>query len=165
MLLLCVVTTFLDTIKNCNFQKRKSKRKVLLKAFKDNLFTRVKKLNRETNILSFTNFKRYKSKRLSNVNTNTIIRRYRRRRPTFTSYKLLLKLRGTTNRTSLQLACVARAPSQSRNFLISKKQLKRPILFNFTRKALPNAIVKAIRKNRRKTQLKTRQQTRPKTII
>ena len=164
MLLLCVVTTFLDTIKNYNFQKRKSKRKVLLKAFKDNLFTRVKKLNKETNILSFTNFKRYKSKRLSNVNVNTIIRRYRRKRPTFTSYKLLLKLRTTTNRTSLLLACVSRAPLQSQNFLISKKQLKRPILFNFTCKAFPNAIAKATRKNRWKTQLKTRQQTRPKTI-
>ena len=164
MLLLCVVTTFLDTIKNYNFQKRKSKRKVLLKAFKDNLFTRVKKLNKETNILSFTNFKRYKSKRLSNVNVNTLIRRYRRKRPTFTSYKLLLKLRTTTNRTSLLLACVSRAPLQSQNFLISKKQLKRPILFNFTCKAFPNAIAKATRKNRWKTQLKTRQQTRPKTI-
>ena len=164
MLLLCVVTTFLDTIKNYNFQKSKSKRKVLLKAFKDNLFTRVKKLNKETNILSFTNFKRYKSKRLSNVNVNTIIRRYRRKRPTFTSYKLLLKLRTTTNRTSLLLACVSRAPLQSQNFLISKKQLKRPILFNFTCKAFPNAIAKATRKNRWKTQLKTRQQTRPKTI-
>jgi len=164
LLLLCVVTTFLDTIKNYNFQKRKSKRKVLLKAFKDNLFTRVKKLNKETNILSFTNFKRYKSKRLSNVNVNTIIRRYRRKRPTFTSYKLLLKLRTTTNRTSLLLACVSRAPLQSQNFLISKKQLKRPILFNFTCKAFPNAIAKATRKNRWKTQLKTRQQTRPKTI-
>ena len=163
-MLLCVVTTFLDTIKNYNFQKRKSKRKVLLKAFKDNLFTRVKKLNKETNILSFTNFKRYKSKRLSNVNVNTIIRRYRRKRPTFTSYKLLLKLRTTTNRTSLLLACVSRAPLQSQNFLISKKQLKRPILFNFTCKAFPNAIAKATRKNRWKTQLKTRQQTRPKTI-
>ena len=163
-MLLCVVTTFLDTIKNYNFQKRKSKRKVLLKAFKDNLFTRVKKLNKETNILSFTNFKRYKSKRLSNVNVNTIIRRYRRKRPTFTSYKLLLKLRTTTNRTSLLLACVSRAPLQSQSFLISKKQLKRPILFNFTCKALPNAIAKATRKNRWKTQLKTRQQTRPKTI-
>jgi len=136
----------------------------LLKAFKDNLFTRVKKLNKETNILSFTNFKRYKSKRLSNVNVNTIIRRYRRKRPTFTSYKLLLKLRTTTNRTSLLLACVSRAPLQSQNFLISKKQLKRPILFNFTCKAFPNAIAKATRKNRWKTQLKTRQQTRPKTI-
>ena len=163
-MLLCVVTTFLDTIKNYNFQKSKSKRKVLLKAFKDNLFTRVKKLNKETNILSFTNFKRYKSKRLSNVNVNTIIRRYRRKRPTFTSYKLLLKLRTTTNRTSLLLACVSRAPLQSQNFLISKKQLKRPILFNFTCKAFPNAIAKATRKNRWKTQLKTRQQTRPKTI-
>ena len=136
----------------------------MLKAFKDNLFTRVKKLNKETNILSFTNFKRYKSKRLSNVNVNTIIRRYRRKRPTFTSYKLLLKLRTTTNRTSLLLACVSRAPLQSQNFLISKKQLKRPILFNFTCKAFPNAIAKATRKNRWKTQLKTRQQTRPKTI-
>ena len=164
MLLLCVVTTFLDTIKNCNFQKRKSKRKVLLKAFRDNLFIRVKKLNKGTNILSFTNFKRYKSKKLSNVNTNTIIRRYRRRRLTFTSYRLLLKLRVTTKYASLQLACTARVPFQPQNFLTSKKQLKGPTLFNFTGKAISNAISKAICKNRSKTQLKTRQQMRPKTI-